>query len=57
MQQENPQFYQSLAGHLSADEQAIVQHAVSQAETVAAQHAAQAGQQGSPGVPANGGAQ
>ncbi|KXJ90565.1 importin-7 [Microdochium bolleyi] len=56
MQQENPQFYQGLAGHLSADEQAVVQHAVGQAETVAAQLAAQAGQQGSPGAPANGGA-
>jgi len=52
MQQENPQFYQGLASHLSADEQAVVQHAVGQAETVAAQLAAQAQQ----GVPANGGA-
>ncbi|KAH7029444.1 importin-7 [Microdochium trichocladiopsis] len=52
MQQENPQFYQGLASHLSADEQAVVQHAVGQAETVAAQLAAQAQQ----GDAANGGA-
>lgn len=33
MQQEQPQFYASLAAHLSAEEQAIIQNAFQQAES------------------------
>ena len=32
MQQEQPQFYQSLASHLSAEEQGVIQNAFQQAE-------------------------
>ncbi|KAI0012052.1 importin-beta domain-containing protein, partial [Xylariaceae sp. FL0662B] len=47
MQQENPQYYTGLTSHLSADEQAILQSALQQAETnaqAALQMAAQAAQ-------------
>ncbi len=50
MQQEQPQFYSSLAGHLSPEEQNVLQAIVAKAETVAAQQAQQAQQ------PPNGGA-
>lgn len=39
MQQEQPQFYASLAGHLSAEEQAVIQTVVAKAEELAAQEA------------------
>ncbi|KAI1379715.1 ARM repeat-containing protein [Hypoxylon crocopeplum] len=60
LQQENPQFYTNLTSSLSADEQAVIQNAVHQAEAnaqAALQLAAQAAQnpQGVPGAP-NGGA-
>lgn len=47
MQQEQPQFYSNLAGHLSAEEQNVLQSIVAKADAIAAQQAAQ---------PANGGA-
>lgn len=51
LQQEQPQFYTGLSSHLSADEQAVIQTVVQQAEAneVIAQQAAQA-------LAANGGA-
>ena len=60
LQSENPQFYQSLAQHLSPDEQSVIQSAVNQADVYeqnALQQAAQAAQNPQAGVPAqNGGA-
>lgn len=47
MQQEQPQFYSSLAGHLSPEEQNVLQSIVAKAEAIAAQQAQQ---------PPNGGA-
>jgi hypothetical protein len=62
MQQEQPQYYATLAGHLSADDQAVIQNVMVKAEEVAqaAQQAALLAQQqaqlgGIPGA-ANGGA-
>jgi hypothetical protein len=37
LQQEQPQFYQSLASHLSAEEQNVIQNAYNQAEALAIQ--------------------
>jgi hypothetical protein len=37
MQQEQPQFYASLAGHLSADEQGVIQNIMVKADEIAAQ--------------------
>jgi hypothetical protein len=48
LQQEQPQFYSSLSGHLSAEEQNVLQTIVVKADEIAAQQAQQA--------PANGGA-
>lgn len=60
LQQENPPFYQSLAQHLSPDEQNVIQGAVNQADVYeqnALQQAAQAAQNPQAGVAAeNGGA-
>jgi hypothetical protein len=53
LQQEQPQFYQSLASHLSAEEQNTIANVCLQAETMAHQAAALAAQQG---VAPNGGA-
>lgn len=39
MQQEQPQFYASLAGHLSAEEQGVIQSVVAKADELAAQEA------------------
>lgn len=47
MQQEQPQFYSSLAGQLSPEEQNVLQSIVAKAEAIAAQQAQQ---------PPNGGA-
>lgn len=44
MQQEQPQFYSSLAGHLSAEEQNLLQTIMVKADEVAAQQAQQAQQ-------------
>ena len=55
LQQENPQFYQSLAQHLSPDEQNVIQGAVNQADVYAQnalQQAAQAAQNPQAGVAA-----
>ncbi|KAJ6784534.1 hypothetical protein PWT90_06070 [Aphanocladium album] len=41
MQQEQPQFYSSLAGHLSPEEQNVLQSIVAKAEAIAAQQAQQ----------------
>lgn len=48
MQQEQPQFYSSLSGHLSAEEQNVLQSIVVKADEIATQQAQQ--------PPANGGA-
>lgn len=40
MQQEQPQFYATLAGHLSADDQGVIQNVMVKADEVAAQQAA-----------------
>lgn len=37
LQQEQPQFYQTLASHLSAEEQNVIQNAYNQAEALAIQ--------------------
>jgi hypothetical protein len=42
MQQEQPQFYASLAGHLSADEQGVIQNIIVKADEIATQQAEQA---------------
>lgn len=60
MQQEQPQFYATLAGHLSADDQTVIQGVMVKADEVAAQQAQalaaqQAGLTGAPGA-VNGGA-
>jgi hypothetical protein len=63
MQQEQPQFYASLASHLSAEEQTMIQNVFNQAEAqlvIAQQQAAAAGAAIDPassgGAAANGGA-
>lgn len=61
MQQEQPQYYATLAGHLSADDQAVIQNVMVKAEEVAQalqQQALLAQQQAQIGMPgaANGGA-
>ena len=45
MQQEQPQFYGNLAGHLSAEEQNMIQTILVKADEVAAQQAQQAQQE------------
>lgn len=60
MQQEQPQFYATLAGHLSADDQTVIQTVMVKADEVAAQQAQALAQQqaalaGTPGA-INGGA-
>lgn len=45
MQQEQPQFYSSLASHLSAEEQNLLQTIMVKADEVAAQQAQQAQQE------------
>lgn len=44
MQQEQPQFYASLANHLSAEEQTIIQSIMTKADEIAAQQQAQQAQ-------------
>jgi hemerythrin superfamily protein len=44
MQQEQPQFYASLANHLSAEEQGVIQNTMTKADEIAAQQAQQAQQ-------------
>lgn len=39
MQQEQPQFYASLAGHLSSDEQGVIQNVMVKADEIQAQQA------------------
>lgn len=39
MQQEQPQFYAQLAGHLSADDQGVIQNVMVKADEIAAQQA------------------
>lgn len=63
MQQEQPQFYASLASHLSAEEQTVIQGVFNQAEAQmamaqqqAAAAAAAAQQSATPGGAINGGA-
>lgn len=62
MQQEQPQFYASLASHLSAEEQTIIQAVFNQAEAQLVmaqqqqQQAAAAQQGAAPGGAMNGGA-
>ncbi len=41
MQQEQPQYYASLAGHLSAEEQNMIQTVMAKADEVAAEQARQ----------------
>jgi importin-7 len=53
MQQEQPQFYTSLASHLSAEEQGVITTVVQQGEAI--QAAAVAAQQSGAGVAVNGG--
>ncbi|PHH84274.1 hypothetical protein CDD83_2217 [Cordyceps sp. RAO-2017] len=42
MQQEQPQFYANLAGHLSAEDQGMIQSIMTKADEIAAQQAQQA---------------
>jgi hypothetical protein len=44
MQQEQPQFYASLAGHLSSDEQGVIQSVMVKADEIQVQQAQQAEQ-------------
>jgi importin-7 len=44
MQQEQPQFYSSLAGHLTADDQNVIQSVMVKADEIAAQQVQQAQQ-------------
>jgi hypothetical protein len=44
MQAEQPQFYGGLAGHLTADDQNVIQNVMVKAEEIAAQQAQQAQQ-------------
>lgn len=53
MQQEQPQFYANLAGHLSAEDQGMVQAIMTKADEIAAQQAQLLVQQQQGQVPPN----